>query len=126
MSCAATTLKKIERKLGGDKFDMLFIDGDHEYPGVKSDLLQYSRWTREGTLIAFHDVVPDNFIRYGRPGPQYSGEVYLLWRQLKRRFKNWEFIASPDQSGSGIGVIEVDGEVVAKLKEIERLRKDQE
>jgi len=35
--------------------DLLFIDGDHSYKGVKSDWDAYSRFLRSGSLVVFHD-----------------------------------------------------------------------
>jgi cephalosporin hydroxylase len=124
-SCDAYTLHQVARALGDRRFDFLFIDGDHEYAGVRQDLLEYAQWVRPGGLVAFHDIIPDHFVRYGRTGPFYAGGVYLLWRQLKTRFRHWEFVADPDQNGAGIGVIEFDHQATAKLVEIRRLTKDQ-
>jgi predicted O-methyltransferase YrrM len=36
--------------------DLLFIDGDHTYDGVRSDYSMYSPLVRRGGLIAFHDI----------------------------------------------------------------------
>jgi predicted O-methyltransferase YrrM len=124
-SCDAYTLHQVARALGDLRFDFLFIDGDHEYAGVRQDLLEYAQWVRPGGLVAFHDIVPDHFVRYGRTGPFYAGEVYLLWRQLKARFRHWEFVADPDQNGAGIGVIEFDDQAGTKLADIRSLTKDQ-
>lgn len=52
-------------------YDFLFIDGDHEIPGVISDWEMYSPLVREGGLIAFHDwtnhVVGEAIRRIGTP-----------------------------------------------------------
>ena len=36
--------------------DMMFIDGDHTYDGVKADYEMYSPLVRPGGLIGFHDI----------------------------------------------------------------------
>jgi len=36
--------------------DLLFIDGDHEFPGVESDFLLYSPLVSVGGLIVFDDA----------------------------------------------------------------------
>ena len=36
--------------------DLLFIDGDHSYEGVKADILNWSVFIKEGGIIAFHDI----------------------------------------------------------------------
>ncbi|MFJ8530178.1 class I SAM-dependent methyltransferase [Bacillus sp. NPDC094106] len=33
----------------------IFIDGDHEYPGVKHDIIHYASRVVKGGLIVFHD-----------------------------------------------------------------------
>jgi predicted O-methyltransferase YrrM len=35
--------------------DLLFIDGDHTYEGVKSDWEAYRRFIKPGTIVVFHD-----------------------------------------------------------------------
>lgn len=39
------------------KLDVLFIDGDHTYEGVKSDLESYGLLVKDGGIIVMHDVV---------------------------------------------------------------------
>jgi hypothetical protein len=39
------------------KYDVLFIDGDHSYEGIKKDYEMYRGLVRKGGIIAFHDVV---------------------------------------------------------------------
>jgi predicted O-methyltransferase YrrM len=36
--------------------DMLFIDGDHEYSGVKSDWDNYNKILKPGSYVIFHDT----------------------------------------------------------------------
>jgi len=35
--------------------DLLFIDGDHRYVGVKRDILAWSKWVKVNGMMAFHD-----------------------------------------------------------------------
>ncbi|MCT7516354.1 glycosyltransferase family protein [Aliarcobacter cryaerophilus] len=39
-----------------NKIDMLFIDGDHSYEGVKKDWDLYSPMLQSGSIVVFHDV----------------------------------------------------------------------
>lgn len=87
------------------KIDLLFIDGDHTYEGVKLDYDLYSQRVRKGGLIAFHDIVPDK-----RPALQktdYKGGVPAFWNEIKQGKKYIEIIDDPNQDGMGIGVLEV-------------------
>lgn len=44
----------------GLKYDLIVIDGDHTYPGVKADADNYLPYLNEGGLVMFHDsVLPD-------------------------------------------------------------------
>jgi predicted O-methyltransferase YrrM len=38
------------------KIDLLFIDGDHSYDGVKADWENYKRFLRRGSIVVFHDI----------------------------------------------------------------------
>jgi predicted O-methyltransferase YrrM len=39
--------------------DVLFIDGDHRYDAVSSDLMRFAPLVKQGGLILMHDVDPD-------------------------------------------------------------------
>ena len=87
--------------LAGEPLDVLFVDGDHEYDGVRADLVEFRDLVRPGGLIAFHDIVADK-------GGRTSGDVPVLWQELRDRFVSHEFVADHNQNGYGIGVIEHD------------------
>jgi len=55
-----------------DMFDVIFIDGDHSYDGVKSDYLGSLPFLKENGYVIFHDI---NSI--GCPG------VVQLWDEIK-------------------------------------------
>lgn len=38
------------------ELDLLFIDGDHSYEGVKADWEAYKALLREGSTVVFHDI----------------------------------------------------------------------
>lgn len=96
--------------LRGRPLDVLFIDGDHSYAGVRADFQEYSQLVRPGGLIGFHDIVPDFRTRYGSPTAADSGGVPQFWRELKTAYPDHEeLIASPDQDGYGIGLLRWPG-----------------
>jgi len=107
-SSSDRTLERIRTALGGRSIDVLFIDGDHSFRGAASDLLRYRPLVRPGGLIAFHDIVPDGWLRTGTATSAYAGEVPLIWEHIRRDFRCHEFVASWDQEGKGIGAIEND------------------
>lgn len=71
-------------------YDIVFIDGDHSYEGVKADWTNYAPM---GKTIGFHDIA----------GP-VEGCV-KFWNELKeaKMFNTEEFVAP--NSGMGIGIV---------------------
>lgn len=110
-SYASRTVGRFRRILGSRTLDVLFIDGDHSYEGVKRDFLSYREFVRNGGLIAFHDICPDYGARFGRDTERWSGGVPAFWNKIKAFYENHEFIGSADQDGLGIGVIRHDPKV---------------
>jgi predicted O-methyltransferase YrrM len=79
--------------------DLLFIDGDHSYDGVRADFENYAPLVRPGGLIAFHDVESTY---------HPASQVDRLWTQLRDLYDAREIIdtANDEQSGRyGIGVL---------------------
>lgn len=60
-----------------DSYDLIFIDGDHTYEGVRRDFLNYRGLLSERGVILFHDVDPDHVFK-GAAG----GDVWEFWRDL--------------------------------------------
>jgi predicted O-methyltransferase YrrM len=109
-TCDSTTLQKVEQALGGEKLDLLFIDADHSYAGVKQDFMNYRQFVRDGGIVAFHDIVQDHLTKFNREPASWdgasSGEVYLFWQRLKPFYeKTREFVADYEQDGCGIGAL---------------------
>lgn len=100
------TEAKIRRVLDGQPLDFLFIDGDHSLFGVMNDFVRFQPLVREGGLIVFHDINPDQRLRTGQKTTSYVGEVPLFWKFLKDTgYQAEEFTDDPNQDGFGLGVI---------------------
>jgi glycosyltransferase involved in cell wall biosynthesis/cephalosporin hydroxylase len=104
-SAAGKTVARVVSILSGREIDLLFIDGDHRYEGVRADFLIYRRFVRDGGVVAFHDICEDYRARYGRETGQDAGGVPALWRRLRSHYEHREFVESPDQDGFGIGAL---------------------
>ena len=79
--------------------DLLFLDGDHSYEGVRADFENYAPLVRRGGLIAFHDVESTN---------HPASQVDRLWTQLRDVYETRELIDAADDEATGrygIGVI---------------------
>jgi len=98
-------LRKIEGILKSKKVDFLFIDGDHSYDGVKKDFEMYSPLVRKGGIIAFHDIIPDYYTRYGIKTSSSAGEVYKFWNEVKEKYEHLEIVKDKNQDRFGIGVL---------------------
>ncbi len=92
-----STVQCVRSILGQRPLDLLFIDGDHSYGGVRADWEMYGLLVAPDGLAAFHDVV--------KHPPQTGCEVYDLWQELKKLFAHQEIVADSAQVWGGIGVI---------------------
>jgi cephalosporin hydroxylase len=76
-------------------YDMVFIDGDHTYEGVKADWLNYGKM---GKYVAFHDIVDSEL-------PNLDGEIIKVpsfWNELKKQYMNYEFVDKGSTMGIGV------------------------
>lgn len=91
------TVRAVAKILKGRKIDLLFIDGDHTYGGVKRDWDWYVPMVRPGGLVALHDIVFHQNI------PEC--QVDRLWMELRNQHRVEMFIDGLDQTWGGIGVV---------------------
>jgi len=90
------TVEKLRTIIGKSKIDVLFIDGDHSYEGVKRDFQLYSGLVRKGGIIALHDVAVHK---------DEKCTVNLFWDELKKSHKTMDIIEDPKQGWGGIGIV---------------------
>ena len=93
----------VDDALAGRSIDLLFIDGDHTYEGVRADFEQYSPLVTPGGMVMFHDIQPHSEADSGQ-----RIEVSMFWDEVSRGRRSHSFIADPNQSGAGIGIIYMD------------------
>lgn len=77
------------RKLG--PYDVVFIDGDHTYEGVKAD---WDNYHQLAPVVVIHDVM-------GRDN-EFTKDVYRFWQELKTDKKYLEINLSNYQLGYGV------------------------
>lgn len=70
-----STLKQVESILNGEKLDLLFIDGDHSYEGVKKDFHMYKHLVKNGGIIGIHDI--------NKMEDDPTCTVYKFWEELE-------------------------------------------
>lgn len=93
---------RVYELLEGRSVDLLFIDGDHSYGGVKADWHDYAPYVADGGLVVLHDVLPH---------PDVPGcDVDRLWEELKSSHTTIEFADPSDRhpewgQWGGIGAV---------------------
>lgn len=103
------TVSAVRDCLAGRALDVLYLDGDHSYEGIKADFRLYSSLVRPGGLIVFHDIVPDYKTRYGIETASYVGGVPQFWEEIKAAHARVEEIVEDRaQDGYGIGILHWD------------------
>jgi cephalosporin hydroxylase len=91
------TLSRVSKLLNGRQLDLLFVDGDHSYMGVRADFEMYAPFVRPGGVVAFHDIA-------AQPLPN---EVARFWNEIKPRYRHKEILHSTATDAMGVGVIEL-------------------
>ncbi|MCS7123204.1 MAG: class I SAM-dependent methyltransferase [Candidatus Aenigmarchaeota archaeon] len=89
-------LNIVSNILSNKKVDFIFIDGDHRYKAVKEDFYNYKKFAGKNSIIALHDILPNELLKI---------EVYKLWYEVKRIYRCREIIYDKNQKGFGIGLV---------------------
>jgi predicted O-methyltransferase YrrM len=97
-------LAAVQAALGGRALDLLLVDGDHSYEGVRSDVERYGPLLRAGGILALHDIVPASPPAPGQPNLLVGG-VPSYWRELRERYRHEELVEDWAQDGYGLGVL---------------------
>jgi predicted O-methyltransferase YrrM len=80
-------------------YDLIFIDGDHTYEGVKKDFENYFPMLNKGGIVFFHDIVDSEYHR------SVNCYVSKFWDEVKNTYKTLEIKDSDNSDWGGIGVI---------------------
>ena len=90
------------------QFDFIFIDGDHNYEGVKRDFELYKELLSPRGYIAFHDIDPNHVFRdIYSPNEPKTGKVRRFWEELNYGTKV-EIIC---QKSNGKGYVPYDSSI---------------
>ncbi|MBN1320286.1 MAG: class I SAM-dependent methyltransferase [Thermoleophilia bacterium] len=83
--------------LEGAKLDLLIVDGDRTYEGVKRDWQDYGPLVRTGGVVAFHDVCHDH--------PVLGDGVARFWDEVSEGRRTETFVTKGPEPGYGFGII---------------------
>jgi cephalosporin hydroxylase len=85
------------RNLGGRDVDVLHIDGDHSYEGVRADWRMYSPLVRPGGLVLIHDIL-------NRRDPRV--DVPRFWQEIERDHDTSVIASKRNPIGFGVVTME--------------------
>lgn len=92
-----TGSQNLNRELINQNVDLILIDGDHSYEGLKRDFETCKQFNPK--YVSFHDIHSDA-----------CPDVVKFWNEIKHNYKHYEFINQYDSvEGNflGIGLIEI-------------------
>ncbi|MFX1363443.1 MAG: class I SAM-dependent methyltransferase [Promethearchaeota archaeon] len=95
-----STFNRIKKVLNNRKIDVLFIDGDHRYEGLKQDFEMYKTLVKSGGLVCFHDIVSGQY--------KNVGDVPHFWDNIRKEFNFKEIVENWNQGGFGIGILFIE------------------
>ena len=58
---------------------------------------------RKGGIIAFHDIIPDYYTRYGIKTSPNVFEIHKFWNEVKEKYEYLEIIKNRNKNCYGIG-----------------------
>jgi predicted O-methyltransferase YrrM len=97
-SHTAASRERVLKALKGNGLDLLFIDGDHTYEGVKTDWQLYANLVRPGGLVIMHDIASHT--------AESGCLVKEFWAEIKNHFSYEEIIEDPLKGWGGIGILQ--------------------
>jgi predicted O-methyltransferase YrrM len=97
---------RVERVLDGRALDVVLIDGDHAYDGVRRDFENYLPLLSPHGLIAFHDIVPESSRGVTAELDICPGDVSEFWSAIRNEHTSREIVEDWEQGGFGIGVLQ--------------------
>lgn len=89
--------EEVKRLAGDAPFDLIMIDADHRYEGVKRDFELYAPLVAENGAIVMHDILPNRF--------DAEIQVDRFWEEVKARYETEEIVENRDQGNMGIGIV---------------------
>uniref|UniRef100_A0A6C0I316 Methyltransferase n=1 Tax=viral metagenome TaxID=1070528 RepID=A0A6C0I316_9ZZZZ len=93
--------RKFKNFIKNTHFDLIFIDGDHSYNGVKND---YEISKNSGSIFVFHDIVSDEcpgVVQFWNELKANNGNIYTFFEFVDQYKDVWD---RTHQNFLGIGV----------------------
>ena len=99
----------VQEALDGRALDVILIDADHAYEGVRRDFESYSRLIAPVDSWRFMTSFRSRAIdrRFPEDMDICPGDVSRFWSEIRETYESREFVESWQQGGFGIGVLEL-------------------
>ena len=81
------TIRAVSASLGEQPVNVLFVDGDHSYAGVRADVTSYLPFVAADGLVVLHDIC----LHPGRP----EVAVHKYWQGLRNLPGSLELVSAP-------------------------------
>jgi hypothetical protein len=96
--------EKLKWSLIRDKWDLIFIDGDHHSEQVDKDIQNSLKHLSLGGTIIMHDCSPSNYemTTTGTSNGEWTGDVYKSFIKFKNMTKCQAYVVDTD---FGVGII---------------------
>ena len=104
------TVEQVRTALDGELAEVLFIDGDHTYDGVKADYLNYKQFVADNGIIIFHDIIESEFHKI------QGCRVDKFWNELHGEKR--QLISTDRWMGVGIIINKIIPEPKVKLAKL--------
>jgi len=101
-----------------DRWDIIFIDGDHGYKQVVRDLDNSLKHLADGGLIVMHDVYPHpNLVAKGPPFPKAFSEIWCAIADFSLTREDLYFSLVEIPVGRAIAIVrKVDHRTIPKVR----------
>lgn len=99
-SHAAATVATVRELLAGRRIDLLFLDGDHRFDGLRQDYELYMPLMRPGGMVAIHDIC----------AVQPSHDVARFWQTVRVHHRYDEITSHARNHGYGLLLIDTNSE----------------
>lgn len=109
------------RKLWGNHYDLIFIDGLHEHDQVWRDICN-SVWSlRDGGTIVMHDCLPtteemQRWCNHSRQGEIWTGDVWKAYLKAQNELPYFTYVIDADY---GVGILDTTKVISKHFKTID-------
>lgn len=109
------------RKLWGNHYDLIFIDGLHERNQVWRDICN-SVWSlRDGGVIVMHDCLPttekmQEWCNHSRQGEIWTGDVWKAYLKAQNELPYFTYVIDADY---GVGILDTTKVISKHFKTID-------